>query len=144
MRLSVVLSFALAAGHQVAAAPSPSNDKGLHALAQARGKLFGTAVNGNFRNDQPYGKSMTNTKEFGMLAPENAMKVGTGSASFHLNEVADRANFQWSNIQPEREDFRWGAADEVVQFARTNGQALRCGPLVFGSDSSTPEWGNIL
>ncbi len=78
MHFPALLTLALA--HYVAAGPMPQapqsvNNQGLHALAKARGKYFGTAVSANAQFDKPYRDQLSNPNEFGMLVAENAMKV---------------------------------------------------------------------
>jgi endo-1,4-beta-xylanase len=55
---------------------------------------------------------------FTSITPENAMK--------------------WANVQPERGEFDFEEADELVEFARRTGKRVRGHPLVW--DSQLPAW----
>lgn len=92
---------------------------GLHDAAKARGRYFGTAVDNPYlRQDATYAQYVNNTREFGQLVPENAMK--------------------WDQIQPRRGVFTFGNADEIAGIAAANNQLLRCHALLW--HLSLPDW----
>ena len=85
----------------------------------ARGRTFiGTAYTN--RNDGSEQNIIRNRNEFGSITPENAMK--------------------WGNLQPNRGQFNWGQADQVVQYAQQNGKFLRCHALVVSKASQANQY----
>ncbi|HEV8559844.1 MAG TPA: endo-1,4-beta-xylanase [Actinophytocola sp.] len=85
----------------------------LGALAAARGRYFGDAVDHNELPDPVY-RPIINT-EFTSLTPGNAMK--------------------WDVTEPIRGQFTFTRGDEIVAVARANGQAVRGHTLVWHSQS---------
>ncbi len=98
-------------------AVTPANASGtLHEHAAARGKFIGNAVDNNELTDTAYRAIVSS--EFGQLTPGNAMK--------------------WDATEPNRNQFNYGRADEIVNLARQNGQSVRGHTLVW--HSQTPSW----
>lgn len=82
---------------------------------KAKGKQYiGTSL--TIRNDG----SETNiiNSEFGSITPENAMK--------------------WDATEPNQNQFNWGGADQVVNYATQHNMQLRCHTLVWYSQ--LPGW----
>ncbi len=74
----------------------------LKALATSRGIHMGAAVTSNARSAE-YNRVLST--EFNAMVAENAMKFG--------------------NIEPSQNNFTWTTADALVNFAQTNGMAMR-------------------
>ena len=89
----------------------------LRELAKARGMELGTAVRGDaLKRNRAYRQTVA--AQFSTVTPENEMK--------------------WSAIEPERGEFEFGAADDIVEFAREAGQKVRGHTLVW--HAQLPDW----
>ncbi|MEV6593292.1 endo-1,4-beta-xylanase [Streptomyces acidicola] len=97
------------------AAPAHAADPPLRDLADAKGKVIGTAVTGS-KLTGTYGRIAG--EEFNFLTPGNAMK--------------------WGSVEPTRGTFNWTEADQIVDFAEANGQQVRGHTLVWHSQN--PSW----
>ncbi|MFF6993753.1 endo-1,4-beta-xylanase [Streptomyces sp. NPDC008313] len=100
----------LAAGTTARAADAPLRD-----LAEARGKVIGTAVTGS-KLTGTYGDLAGG--QFNSLTPGNAMK--------------------WETVEPSRGSYDWGEADRIVAFAQAHDQQVRGHTLVWHSQN--PGW----
>lgn len=120
----------LAAGGLAAcSAPMAMGDDtpSLHALAQAKGMRFGTAVGmgrpgtltGAF-NDPGYRALIE--RECGILVHENALK--------------------WYVLRPDAETFYYDPADRLVEFAGVHGMAMRGHTLLWNREEFSPAWVN--
>jgi endo-1,4-beta-xylanase len=103
-----------AAGMVLAAAPAAADPLKVH--ASARGKIIGNAVDNNEITDAAYRPLIAS--EFNQLTPGNAMK--------------------WDATEPNRGQFNFTRADEIVALAQQNGQSVRGHTLVW--HSQTPSW----
>ncbi|RPA78804.1 endo-1,4-beta-xylanase precursor [Ascobolus immersus RN42] len=105
----------------IAANPVPSvlearQAQTLNAAMLAKGKkYFGTSL--TIRNDNTE-QGLIRGPEFGSITPENSMK--------------------WDAIQPNRNQWNWGGADQIANFATQNGKQMRCHTLVW--HSQLPGW----
>ncbi|MEO3743568.1 endo-1,4-beta-xylanase [Plantactinospora sp. B5E13] len=99
-------------------APTPvTTDLPLRVLAKKHGLGFGTAIDvNNLTNDAVYRELAA--KEFSAVTAENAMK--------------------WESLEPTRGTYNWGPADELVEFARRNGQKVHGHTLLW--HSQLPAW----
>lgn len=96
---------------------SAQQEANLRTLAAARGLRIGTAVNMNaLEQSGAYRDKLRH--EFNSVTPENAMK--------------------WSRVEPERGQYSWGRADELVDLAEQSDQTVRGHTLVW--HGSLPEW----
>ncbi|CCK28044.1 Exoglucanase/xylanase [Streptomyces davaonensis JCM 4913] len=112
---SLLAGVALLAGTLLAAPAAHAADEPLRDLADAKGKVIGTAVTGS-KLTGTYGRIAAG--EFNALTPGNAMK--------------------WGSVEPTRGSFNWAEADEIVNFAEANGQQVRGHTLVWHSQN--PSW----
>lgn len=113
---------ALAAALFAVAGPSGASAQ-LNQLAQAAGKkYFGSAVDNSELSDQQLLKYLTNKNEFGQITPGNGQK--------------------WQYTEPSRGQFSYGSGDQITDFAKKNGQMLRCHTLVW--HSQLPSWGSFV
>jgi endo-1,4-beta-xylanase len=97
--------------------PPQSVDRPLRELARPLGLRVGTAVDMNaFANDATYRERIAT--EFNSVTAENVMK--------------------WSELEPVRGQYNFGPADQLVDFARRNGQAVRGHVLVW--HNQLPTW----
>jgi endo-1,4-beta-xylanase len=116
--LTSLLLLLLAAG-----APATAQSQGLHSLAVAAGKLFfGTATDTDHFDDGPYMSIVNDTREFGLLVPENSLK--------------------WEVTEPTSGDFVFTGGDAVLAVARANKQIFRCHTLTW--HSQLPAFGELL
>ena len=104
-----------------AAATLPADPMGgelpLRLWAQRRGIHFGTAINHRaVVTDERY--RWLAGREFSMLTPENAMKMGP--------------------LRPSREQFSWDQADAIVRFAERHAQQVHGHALVWHEQN--PRW----
>jgi endo-1,4-beta-xylanase len=99
------------------AAADRGDPDSLRALAARADLRIGTAVNMDALDaDDVYRQQVAS--EFSTVTPENVMK--------------------WQLVEPERGQFDWAAADELVSFARRNGQLVRGHTLVW--HNQLPTW----
>ena len=93
-----------------------SADQSLGALARRHNLRIGTAVDMNaLAADQTY-RDRT-ASEFSAVTAENVMK--------------------WAELEPERGTYNWGPADELVAFARANGQRVHGHTLLWHNQQPT-------
>ncbi|NUP62268.1 MAG: endo-1,4-beta-xylanase [Nonomuraea sp.] len=97
------------------APPAHAADTPLRDLADARGKVIGTAVTGS-RLTGTYGDVAG--AQFNSLTPGNAMK--------------------WGTVEPVQGSFDWSEADQIVAFAQAHHQQVRGHTLVWHSQN--PSW----
>ena len=88
----------------------------LGASAAEHGRYFGTALNAGKLNDNAY--TTIAGREFNMVTPENEMK--------------------WDATEPSQNNFTFGAADQIVNFATSHGQRIRGHALAWHSQQ--PGW----
>jgi endo-1,4-beta-xylanase len=133
-KLSLALAGVLAAGVVAAIGPSgavatgPGHgplivhgpqqiDRPLRVLASRHDLRIGTAVNMTaLAEDAPY-RQIT-AREFSNVTAENVMK--------------------WESLEPVRGEYNWGPADELVEFARRNGQKIHGHVLLWHNQN--PAW----
>ncbi|GGZ16379.1 endo-1,4-beta-xylanase [Streptomyces poonensis] len=89
----------------------------LRALADRAHVKIGTAVDGTALAEDATYRRIT-AREFNSVTAENAMK--------------------WESVEPERGEYDWTQADELVRFAHRNGQVVRGHTLVW--HSQLPAW----
>jgi endo-1,4-beta-xylanase len=122
MPVLTLLSGALVVGGAVAqpasaSAPADTGAPPLRALAERAGVRIGTAVDMTaLAEDRTYRRSTV--REFNSVTAENVMK--------------------WESVEPQRGVYDWKAADDLVRFARKNGQVVRGHTLVW--HSQLPAW----
>ncbi|HEX5994438.1 MAG TPA: endo-1,4-beta-xylanase, partial [Jiangellales bacterium] len=107
---------ALAAGVVVAVASSASAATTLGASAAERGRYFGAAVAASKLNDGNYTTILN--REFNSVTPENEMKIDA--------------------TEPSQNNFSYGAADQIVSYARSRGMQVRGHTLAWHSQQ--PQW----
>ncbi|KOU57954.1 endo-1,4-beta-xylanase [Streptomyces sp. MMG1533] len=114
--LTALLSGIAMLGALLVTAPAAhAADAPLRDLADAKGKVMGTAVTGS-KLTGTYGEIAA--REFNALTPGNAMK--------------------WGSVEPTRGTFNWAEADQIVAFAEAGGQQVRGHTLVWHSQN--PSW----
>jgi endo-1,4-beta-xylanase len=115
---AVLLSFSIpvAAAPQPTAKPRPASDT-LRALAARSDLRVGTAVDMSALDQDAVYRQRVRA-EFSTVTPENVMK--------------------WQLVEPERGVPDYAAADELVDFARANGQKVRGHTLVW--HNQLPNW----
>src|SRR5450759_1110946 len=89
----------------------------LRALASKVGLRIGTAVNTDALATNATYRQIT-ADQFSTVTPENVMK--------------------WQVVEPTQGTYDWSAADQLVNFAKTNGQLVRGHTLVW--HSQLPNW----
>ncbi|KAI1393140.1 carbohydrate-binding module family 1 protein [Hypoxylon trugodes] len=91
----------------------------LNQLAKAAGKLyFGSATDNNELSDSAYVKILKDSNMFGQITPGNGQK--------------------WQYTESSQGSFSYDSGDEIVNFAKTNNQIVRCHTLVWYSQ--LPSW----
>ncbi|TDC78953.1 endo-1,4-beta-xylanase [Actinomadura sp. 7K507] len=108
---TLFLAMLVAAALPASAAPGT-----LKEAAAAKGIVFGTAAAQNHLGEAAYTETLN--REFNQLTPENEMK--------------------WETTEPSRNSFGYGAADQHVGHARSQGMAVRGHTLVW--HSQLPGW----
>ncbi|WP_169945445.1 lectin [Microbispora sp. H11081] len=101
-----------------ATAPAGATAGTLGAAAAQSGRYFGTAVAAGHLNDSTY--VATWDREFNSVTAENEMK--------------------WGPIEPSRNSFNWGSADQIVNHAVSKGMKVRGHTLVW--HAQLPSWIN--
>src|SRR5690349_8477964 len=109
--LVVAAAGALAATGAVALAGTADAASTLGAAAAARGKYFGAAVSTSHLGESQY--LNTWVTEFNGVTPENEMK--------------------WDTVEPNRNQFNFAPADQIVSQARSRGMTIRGHTLVWHS-----------
>ncbi|MFC6018520.1 endo-1,4-beta-xylanase [Plantactinospora solaniradicis] len=99
--------------------PAQSTDLPLRTLARKHGLGIGTAVDMAALEADPQYRSLV-AREFSAVTAENVMK--------------------WESLEPTRGEYNWGPADELVDFARRNGQKVHGHTLLWHSQA--PAWLN--
>jgi endo-1,4-beta-xylanase len=92
----------------------------LGASAAEHGRYFGTALSSGKLNDNAY--TTIAGREFNMVTPENEMK--------------------WDATEPSQNNFSWGQADQIVNFATSHNQRVRGHALAWHSQQ--PPWAQNL
>ena len=111
-----LLAGVVTAGSLLLAAPAAhAADTPLRDLAEAKGKVMGTAVTGS-KLTGTYGEIAG--REFNSLTPGNAMK--------------------WGSVEPSRGSHDWAEADRIVDFAEAHGQQVRGHTLLWHQQN--PDW----
>lgn len=91
----------------------------LNQLAKAAGKsYFGTGTDNGELYDSAYVKITSSTENFGQLTPANGQK--------------------WDATEPNQGSFSFANGDVVPNFAKKNGQVVRCHTLLYRSQ--LPSW----
>jgi endo-1,4-beta-xylanase len=91
----------------------------LKQAAACTGRLIGVALSTAHLSESAY---VTAAKDFNYVTPENEMK--------------------WSNIEPTRNKFSFGGADQIVSFASSNGMKVKGHALVW--HNQLPSWASSL
>ena len=89
-------------------------------LADAAGVTLGTAITGEYLDESDYRATLIDT--FNSITPENELK--------------------WAAVQPERGEWDFGPADQIVDFALDHDMAVKGHNLLWDQDlvDSTPDW----
>ncbi|KAG6360471.1 hypothetical protein INS49_011533 [Diaporthe citri] len=91
----------------------------LNQLAKAAGKsYFGTGTDNGELYDSAYVKITSSTENYGQLTPANGQK--------------------WDQTEPNQGSFSFANGDVVPNFAKKNGQVVRCHTLLYRSQ--LPSW----
>ena len=99
-RLAPAMAFA------ILATTSHADEATFGAAAATSGRYFGAAIDVNALDERPYRTLME--KQLTSATPENAMK--------------------WGEVERQRGEFDWSAADEFVAFAKAQAQNPRPHP----------------
>ena len=107
--------------------PPPSSASSLDALAQTRGRRFGTAIASTpGRTDRGSVENARYTDlvktECGMVVPENEMK--------------------WQTLRPDPDTYDFRRMDTIVDWAQENGIAMRGHTLLWHRPQWFPDWLN--
>ncbi|MEV4656997.1 endo-1,4-beta-xylanase [Micromonospora sp. NPDC049301] len=114
--LSVAGAGALAAGMATVLAAPATAGTTLGASAAEQGRYFGAAVAANKLSDSAYTTILN--REFNSVTPENEMKIDA--------------------TEPQQGQFSYGAADQIVNHARSRGMQVRGHTLAWHSQQ--PGW----
>lgn len=106
----------LAAAGVTALAGTATAASTLGAAAAEKGRYFGTAVAANHLGEAAYASTLDT--EFNSVTPENEMK--------------------WDAVEPSRNSFSYGSADQIVSRAQSKGMKVRGHTLVW--HSQLPGW----
>ena len=118
--LSLLLTSALtAAGLLVTAAPAQAESTLRELAAQNGGRHFGTAIAYSPLNSDAQYRNIAAT-QFSAITHENEMK--------------------WESLEPQRGQYNWSQADNIINFAKANNQIVRGHTLVW--HSQLPSWLN--
>ena len=109
-RLAPAMAFA------ILATAAHADEANIGAAAATRGRYFGAAIDVNALDERPYRTLMG--KQLTSATPENAMK--------------------WGEVERQRGEFDWSAADAFVAFAKAHGLKIRGHTLVW--HSQLPRW----
>jgi endo-1,4-beta-xylanase len=102
-----------------ALATVPGAQANLHQLAKAAGKLyFGSATDNGELSDTAYKAILSNANEFGQITPGNTQK--------------------WQYTETSNGTYTYTQGDVITDFAKANGQILRCHTLVWYNQ--LPSW----
>jgi endo-1,4-beta-xylanase len=113
----VVSAVGIASASAVVAISGPADAAStLGASAAEHGRYFGTALSAGKLNDNNY--TTIAGREFNMATPENEMK--------------------WDATEPSQNNFSWGQADQIVNFATSRGMRIRGHALAWHSQQ--PGW----
>ncbi|WP_405432928.1 endo-1,4-beta-xylanase [Micromonospora sp. NBC_00617] len=117
--VAVATAAALNAMPATASRPYDPTAQSLATLGQRHGLKIGTAVNATALNDasDPQYRRLA-ASEFSSVTAENAMK--------------------WESLEPTRGTYDWTDADQLVEFAKRNRQAVRGHVLVW--HNQLPAW----
>jgi endo-1,4-beta-xylanase len=119
LRLPRVLAITAAAAVMAAGQAVPAAAAG--PLKDITNRYVGSAVAAGPLGSQADYRSVL-TREFDSVTPENEMK--------------------WAVVEPNRGQFNWSGADQIVNYARQNGKTVRGHTLVW--HSQYPNWLNNL
>jgi endo-1,4-beta-xylanase len=109
---TLALTTATAVGIAVSVAPTGAGAAStLRSAAAAKGRVVGAAVSTSHFNEAQYVNTWTS--EFSSVTPENEMK--------------------WQNTEPNRGQFTFGSADQIVSRAQGAGMKIRGHTLVWHS-----------
>ncbi|MFB9238056.1 endo-1,4-beta-xylanase [Plantactinospora siamensis] len=110
----------LAAGLVLVLAGTASAGTTLGTAAAEKGRYFGTAVAAYKLSDSTYSGILN--REFNMVTPENEMK--------------------WDATEPNQNQFSYGSADQIVNYAQSHGMRVRGHALAWHSQQ--PGWAQNL
>jgi endo-1,4-beta-xylanase len=109
---ALALTTGAAIGIAVSVAPTGAGAAStLRSAAAAKGRVFGAAVSASHFGEAQYVNTWTS--EFSSVTPENEMK--------------------WQNTEPNRGQFTFGSADQIVSRAQAAGMKIRGHTLVWHS-----------
>jgi endo-1,4-beta-xylanase len=111
-----VKNLAATTAFAILATAAHADQATLGAAAAASGRYFGAAIDVNALDERPYRTLME--KQLTSATPENAMK--------------------WGEVERQRGELDWSAADAFVAFAKAHGQKIRGHTLVWRGQ--LPRW----
>ncbi|WP_146848058.1 endo-1,4-beta-xylanase, partial [Cellulomonas terrae] len=114
--VAAVSGLAVTALTVALAVPAVAAGSTLQAAAGESGRYFGTAIAASRLNDSTY--STIANREFNMITAENEMKMDA--------------------TEPNQNQFSYGNADRIVNWARSNGKQVRGHALAWHSQQ--PGW----